>query len=72
MSTTFKLCLFAYTVPLILFSCSVPQTDMAVTPVPSASLSTITPVPLATNTAASPKLIPKQNELIFIEFFAIT
>jgi hypothetical protein len=72
MSTTFKLCLFAFTVPLILFSCAAPQRDTAVTPVPSASLPTLTLVPAAVNTTASPKSVPKQNDLIFVEFFAGT
>jgi hypothetical protein len=72
MSTPFKLCLFAFTVPLILFSCSAPQKDMEVTPKRSASLSTLTPIPLTANAIASPKLIPKQNDLIFVEFFAGT
>jgi len=72
MSTIIKLYLVAFTVPLILFSCTAPQRDMAVTPVPSVSLATLTPVPLAVNTTASPKLVPKQNDLIFVEFFAVT
>ena len=72
MSTIFKLCLFAFTVPLILFSCAASPTDVAVTPEQSASLATLTPVPLAVNTPASPKLVPKQNDLIFVEFFAVT
>lgn len=72
MSTTFKLCLFAFTVPLILFSCAAPQEDMAVTPIPSTSTSTLTSIPLAANNTPSPKLIPKQNDLIFVEFFAVT
>ena len=72
MSTTFKLYLFAFTVPLIVFSCSAPQTDVVVTLEQSASLATLTPVPLAVNTPASPKSVPKQNDLIFVEFFAVT
>jgi len=72
MSTTFKLCLFAFAVPSILFSCTAPQRDIAVTLVPSASLPTITPVPSVVSSTATPKFVPKQNDLIFIEFFAIT
>jgi len=72
MTTTFKLCLFAFTIPLILFSCSTPQTDMGVTPEHAASLATLTPVPPATTTVASPQSVPKQNDLVFVEFFAIT
>ena len=72
MSAILKLCLLAFAVPLILFSCAAPQRDIAVTPVPSASLSTITPMPPAVTITASPKLVPKQNDLIFVEFFAGT
>ena len=72
MSTTFKLCLFTFTVPLILFSCSAPQKDMEVTPERSASLSTLAPIPLTANSTASPNSIPQQNDLIFVEFFAGT
>ena len=72
MSTAFKLCLFSFTVPLILFSCAAPRGDMAVTPIPSTSISTLTPIALAANNTPIPKLVPKQNDLIFIEFFAGT
>jgi hypothetical protein len=72
MSTTLKLYLFTFTIPLILFSCTAPQGDIAVTPIPSASTSTVTPIPLAANNTPSPKLIPKHNDLIFVEFFAVT
>jgi len=72
MSTTFKLCLFAFTVPLILLSCAAQQTDVAVTPERSASIATLTPVSPAVTTVASPESVPKQNDLIFVEFFAVT
>ena len=72
MSTTFKLYLLAFTIPLILLSCSAPQTEMDVTPEPAASLATLTAVPLAVTVVASPQSVPKQNDLIFVEFFAVT
>ena len=72
MSATFKLCLFALTSSLILFSCSAPQTDMEVTPEHTASLATLTAVPPAATVVASPQSVPKQNDLIFVEFFAVT
>jgi hypothetical protein len=72
MSTTFKLCLFAFTIPLILFSCSAPRTEMEVTPEHAASLATLTTVTPAVVTLASPQSVPKQNDLIFVEFFAVT
>ena len=72
MRTTFKLCLFAFTIPLIFFSCSAPQTEMELTPEHAARLSTLTAVPPAVNVVASPQSVPKQNDLIFVEFFAVT
>ena len=72
MSTNFKFCLFAFTVPLILFSCAAPQGNTAVTLPPSASTSTLTPIPLAASNTPTPKSVPKQNDLIFVEFFAVT
>ena len=72
MSTTFKLYLFAFNIPLILFSCSAPQTDVAVTPEHDASLATLTAVPPAVTVIPSPQPVPKQNDLIFVEFFAVT
>ena len=71
MSTTFKLYLFAFTIPLILFSCSASQGDLAVTPQNAASPVTLTAAPPTVTTIASPQSIPKQNDLIFVEFFAI-
>jgi hypothetical protein len=72
MRTTSKLCLFAFTIPLILFSCGAPQTEMEVTLDPAASLATPTSVPPTVTVIASPQAIPKQNDLIFVEFFAVT
>ena len=72
MSTTFKLCLLAFTIPLVLFSCSAPQTDMQVTPEHVPSLATLTAVPPAVTIVASTQSVPKQNDLIFVEFFAVT
>ena len=72
MRTIFKLCLFVFTLPLILFSCSAPQTDMEVIPEHAASLATLTAVPPTVTVVASPQSVPKQNDLIFVEFFAVT
>ncbi len=72
MSTTFKLCLFAFTIPLLLYSCTAPQMEMGVTPEHAASLATLTPVPPTATTIASPESVRKQNDLVFVEFFAIT
>ena len=72
MSITFKLYLFAFTIPLLLYSCSAPQTDVAAPPQPTASLATRTAVPPTVTVLASPQSVPKQNDLIFVEFFAVT
>ena len=72
MSTTFKLCLIAFTIPLLLYSCTAPQTEMGVTPEHAVSTATLTPVPPATTAVASPQSVPKQNDLVFVEFFAVT
>jgi hypothetical protein len=42
------------------------------TPEHFVSVATFTPVPPAVPSIASPKFIPKQNDLIFVEFFAVT
>jgi hypothetical protein len=72
MSTTFKLCLFIFTIPVILFSCSAPQTEKEATPEHAISLATLTAVPHAVTVEVSPQPVPKQNDLIFVEFFAVT
>jgi len=72
MNTTLNLYLFAFTVPLIMFACSAPQTDAAAPPQQTASLATLTPAPPALTTIANPQSVPKQNDLIFVEFFAVT
>jgi hypothetical protein len=72
MSTTFKLYLFAFTIPLILYSCSASQTEIGVTPEPTAGPATLTPLPPTATILASPQSVPKQNDLIFVEFFAVT
>ena len=72
MRTTFKLCLFVFTIPLIFFSCSAPQMEMELTPEHAASLATLTVVAPTVIVAASPQSVPKQNDLIFVEFFAVT
>ena len=72
MHTTFKLCLFVFTIPVILFSCSAPQMEMEVTPEHAISLATLTAVPPAVTVVSSPQSVPKQNDLIFVEFFAVT
>ena len=73
MSITFNLYIFAFMIPLLLYSCTAPQTKMGVTPESAASPATLTPVPPSISTTiASPQSVPKQNDLVFVEFFAVT
>jgi len=45
---------------------------MQVTPEHVPSLATLTAVPPAVTIVASTQSVPKQNDLIFVEFFAVT
>ena len=45
---------------------------MEVTSEPAASLPTLTAVSPTVTVVASPQSVPKQNDLIFVEFFAVT
>lgn len=45
---------------------------MELTPEHAASLATLTAVPPIITVVADPQSVPKQNDLIFVEFFAIT
>jgi starvation-inducible outer membrane lipoprotein len=69
-----KINLLVFLVSLILFSCTAPPENISATVVPSATTSgsvTMTAPVVAAQTAA-PGLIPKHNDLIFVEFFAVT
>lgn len=63
--------IFLFFLSLVVVSCAAPQ-EKSITPLPSnpaavTTLSTVVPF-----TPPPEKFIPKQNDLIFIEFFAIT
>ena len=67
-----KINLLVLLVPLLLFSCAAPQENISATVVPSATVSVTVAAPVVAIQTATPNLIPKHNDLIFVEFFAVT
>ena len=67
-----KINLLVFLVPLLLFSCAVPQENISATVVPSETVSITVATPIVADQTAAPNLIPKHNDLIFVEFFAVT
>ena len=69
-----KLAFFVFLSLLLLFACAAPQaTNIAVASATSQPESTIIPAASALPTqTATAKFVPKQNDLLFIEFFAVT
>jgi hypothetical protein len=64
--------LLVFLLTLFLFSCAVPQERISATTVPPEVVSVSAPPPNAFTQTAAPNLIPKHNDLIFVEFFAVT
>ena len=67
-----KINLLVFLVPLLLFSCAAPQENISATVVPSATVAGIVAAPVVAVQTATPNIIPKHNDLIFVEFFAVT
>jgi hypothetical protein len=68
----FKIYVSVFAISLLLCSCAAQQEDISATTVPpvtSSATDSISAIPAQTSSA---KLIPKHNDLIFIEFFAVT
>ena len=63
--------LFLFFLSLVVGSCAAPQ-EKPLTPLPSTPTSVATLPTVVPFTSTPEKFIPKQNDLIFIEFFAIT
>jgi hypothetical protein len=62
---------FIFLLSLFVVSCAAPQ-EKPITPLPSTP-SSVTAIPtLIPFTSTPKKFVPKQNDLIFIEFFAVT
>jgi len=58
-------------VPFLL-SCTAPQEGVSATTVSPAVMSVTAAPPIISTETAAPNLIPKHNDLIFVEFFAVT
>jgi len=67
-----KFTLLVFLVPLLLFACAAPQEDISATSVPSEIVLVTAAAPVVVDQTATPKLTPKHNDLIFVEFFAVT
>lgn len=59
-------------IPLILLACAAPQAEIAATTIPAEIVSATAPAALILDQTATPILIPKHNDLVFVEFFAVT
>ena len=67
-----KFILLVFLILLLLFACASPQEDISATSVPSEIVSVTMAAPVVVDQTAAPKLTPKHNDLIFVEFFAVT
>jgi hypothetical protein len=67
-----KFNLLVFLVPLFLLSCAAPQVEAVTTVVPSEIPAVPVVAPVIADQTAAPNLIPKHNDLIFVEFFAVT
>ncbi len=61
-----------FLIALFLFACAAPQQDISATTVPSTIAAATALVPSAPAQTVTPGLVPKHNDLIFLEFFAVT
>jgi hypothetical protein len=57
---------------LFLFACAAPQQDISATTVPSPIVTVAILTPVVPEQTSTPGLIPKHNDLVFVEFFAVT
>ena len=67
-----KISLLVFLVCLFLFACAAPQQDISATTVPSAIATAAVLTPVVPEQTSTPGLIPKHNDLVFVEFFAVT
>ena len=72
MSVMSKYPLLVCLLTLVLFSCAAPQVDVSAKIVPSEIVPVVTLTAVVPTQTVAPNLIPKHNDLIFIEFFAVT
>ncbi|MEP7136507.1 MAG: hypothetical protein ABI904_16380 [Chloroflexota bacterium] len=64
--------LLVFLLTLFLFSCAASQDGISATTVSPEVVSVTAAPPIASTQTAAPNLIPKHNDLIFVEFFAVT
>jgi hypothetical protein len=57
---------------LFLFSCANLPADVSATTAPAEVVPVATLTPIVPTQTVAPNLIPKHNDLIFVEFFAVT
>ena len=67
-----KINLSVFLISLFLFSCAAPQEAAStMTALSETATAAVSPTVVPEQTAA-PNLVPKHNDLIFVEFFAVT
>ena len=69
-----KIYLLVFAMPLLLFSCAAPapRENISAAASPSIPVSTVVSTTVVSTQHSSANLIPKHNDLIFVEFFAVT
>ena len=67
-----KINLLVFLISLYLFACAAPQQNISATTVPSAIATDAFLTPVVPAQTSAPALIPKHNDLVFVEFFAVT
>ena len=67
-----KINVLVFLISLFLFACAAPQQDISATTIPSAIATATVLVPVVPAQTVTPSLVPKHNDLIFLEFFAVT
>jgi len=67
-----KYFLLVLALPLLLLACQTPQENTRVNTLPVEPAATTDQDPLTVTSIPEPAIVPKQNDLIFIEFFAGT
>ena len=60
------------TIIMFVTACAARRENMVVTPVPTPLAATHVPTVLPSVPPTAERSVPKQNDLIFIEFFAVT
>jgi hypothetical protein len=67
-----KIHLLVFLVSLLLFSCVAAQENISTPTIPATAIPAVISTPVASTQVSTSYLIPKHNDLVFIEFFAVT